>query len=124
MVTKKSIASRKPLAIKDLRAIYQQCQEASELVHAAAIAAAGSKVGLYVTTESGEVAELALFFGRKRAANARFAAKSNRTVRRLLAEVLRLRSLLTLHGIEPDLPPEQDVALEDVSTVIHCALVC
>jgi hypothetical protein len=109
-------ALRKPLLVKDLRAIYQQCQEALELVRAAAIAAPGSAVGLYVTSQSGEAVERALYFGPKRIANARFAAKSNRYVRRLLAEVLRLRLLLTQHGIDPDRPADQDVALRDVYT--------
>jgi hypothetical protein len=91
--------SQQPITNQDLLRIHGLCKHAT----AEPLAIIGRKRGrvvLYQTSGAAEdVVVVAMYYGPHRLANASLAAAANRDMRRLLAEIKRLRAILAQHGI-------------------------
>jgi hypothetical protein len=89
----------KPLPTSELHSIRRRC-EAATPGPLGVINAGGGRMYLYLPSDAGKnVERIAKFYGLNRVADAHFAAHANRDMRRLLAEVRRLRAILVRHGI-------------------------
>jgi hypothetical protein len=94
--------SFKPLATSELQSIRQRC-EAATPGPLGVINAGSGRMYLYLPSEGvKDVERIAKYYGPNRVADAYFAAHANRDMRRLLAEVRRLRAILTRHGISAE----------------------
>jgi len=84
----------------------QRIQDRCSMACAEPLAIISQKRGRVVLCQNddteNEVVVVAKYYGTDRLANASFAASANQDVRRLLAEVQRLRALLVQHGIPLD----------------------
>jgi hypothetical protein len=91
--------SEAPLTDRELKRMHSLCEQAT-VEPLALIPQKRERVMLCRSGDpAGEAVLVAKYYGNDRQANASLAAVANRDMRRLLAEVKRLRSLLAEHGI-------------------------
>jgi len=94
--------SQEPISDHDLQRIHQLCQQATA-EPLALIPQKRGRVVLCQTNNAGDdVVLVAKYYDPNGLANATLAAAANRDLCRLLAEIERLRAILTQHGIPPE----------------------
>jgi len=87
----------KPLTAEELEAIRRRCEEAFE-EPVAAISLGRGRVGLVYSSDTARGSKamtVAKYYGPQKIANAKFAAQAKQDIQRLLAEIERLKALLS-----------------------------